>query len=83
MVKPFSKQEQLKETYFVQDHTLAVFINISHFDKVLKKQDDGSYEPAYGNLLAAKTDCDELQECLKKYQITDEKDIYRLDNPTY
>ena len=54
MVKPFSKQEQLKETYFVQDHTLAVFINISHFDKVLKKQDDGSYEPAYGNLLAAK-----------------------------
>ena len=82
MVQPYLKQVQLKETIFVQDHTLAVFISFSRFDKVLKKKSDGSFSPAYDDLETAKQDCEDLQECLKKYNITDQNDIYRLDDPT-
>ena len=83
MVKPYLKHEQLKETYFIQDHTIAVYIGLTRFDKVFHKKEDGSYSPFYENLDAAKQDRDDLQECLKKYQISDPKDIYRLDDPSW
>ena len=54
MVKPYIKHEQLKKTIFVQDHSLAAFIGVVYFDKVLKKKKDGSYEPHYSNLPAAR-----------------------------
>ena len=65
----------------MQDQSLAVLIGLTRFDQVFQRHGDGSYSPAYGDLPAAKQDCDDLQECLEKYRIQGENDIYRLDDP--
>ena len=37
---------------------------MTRYDKVVQLQTDGSYKPPFDDIEAAKTDCDELQECL-------------------
>ena len=34
MVEPFRKYDQLKQTYFIQDKTLAVYVGYTKFDNV-------------------------------------------------
>ena len=65
------------------DRCIAVFFSTSKFDKVWKMKKDGSYVQAYSDIPKAKNDCITLRECLAKYQIKDEDDIYNLeDDPT-
>ena len=65
MVKPLSVNEQIYQTPFVQNRTLAVYFGMSHFDNVVKKNEEGLYKPALGDLLSAKQDCLDLQRCLE------------------
>ena len=67
----------------MQDQSLAVLIGLTRFDQVFEKNKDGSFSQAYPDLPAAKKDCDDLQECLQKYRIQGEDDIYRLDDPIF
>ena len=59
---------------------MAVYVGYDKFDAVYKKLSDGKYKPVYDDLPAAKADCKTLEQCLKKYKIQDEKNIYRLDD---
>ena len=82
MVEPLKLFDQLKETYFKQTKTIAVYFATSKFDKVVKKCKNGTYKPVFDDLDTAKQDCIDLEQCLRKYQIEDEEDIYRINEPT-
>lgn len=57
-------------------------MNSTKFDKVVKKCKDGEYRPVFSDLKECVQDCIDLDRCLKKYQVEDENDIYRLNDPT-
>ena len=82
MVEPLKLFDQLKETYFKQTKTIAIYFATKKFDKVVKKCKDGTYKPLFDDLDTAHQDCIDLEQCLRKYQIEDEEDIYRLNDPT-
>ena len=66
--------------WFVPDHTLAVYVGTSTFDKVQKKNNNGELVSAYPDILQAKKDCDKLRTCLEKYNIKNEDQVYDLSN---
>lgn len=72
--------DQMRQDFFVPDHCIAVYFATSKFDEVQEVKSDGSVVQAYGDLTAAKPDCDTLRECLEKYGIRNPADIYNLDN---
>ena len=60
---------------------------MTEFNAVLKKPNSSSgADPkaisAYNLLPAAKQDCEDLRKCMKEFDITDEQDIYTMDNTT-
>ena len=50
MVEPLKLFDQLKETYFKQTKTIAVYFATTKFDKVLKKCKNGEYKPVFDDL---------------------------------
>ena len=77
---PNTYDAQMREEFFVPDHSIAVFFATSKFDKVGKIGKGGDFEQGYTDLTEAKNDCKQLRDCLQKYKIRDPKDIYNLDN---
>ena len=67
MVEPLRLFDQLKQTYFTQTKTLAVYFSTTKFDKVVKKCPNGTYKPVFDDLDAAKQDCVDLEKCLRRY----------------
>ena len=86
MVEPNSKFEQLLAEYFVPDETLAVFFGTTSYDAVWeeKKDKEGKLivKQAFEDINAAENDIKCLKECLYKYGVKSDKDIYNLNQPT-
>ena len=82
MVEPLHESEQIRQTMFIPDHTLAVFYGQSKFDIVYKKTKKGEYQPFFADLPEAKTDCDDLKNCLKHYNVAEDNCYDLSNNPT-
>ena len=84
MAKLLKIHEQLRDTIFVQEHTIAVYFGISRYDKVMRRDSSGNLKQALDDLGSTKEDCDRLRTCLEQYGINSPELVYRLDdNPTY
>ena len=56
---------------------------MSHYDKVLKCNNEGVILQALLDNQQAKKDCDDLRRCLEKFGINDPHDVYDLsEDPT-
>ena len=84
MTIPLTKTEQLQTAHFKADRRLFVAITCSNYNKVWQKNNIGDLEQDAFTFPQIKHDSKILQDSLKRYQFTNQDDIYLLEEgPTF
>ena len=86
MVEPNTKDLQKICNTFVPDDILAVIISTNRYDASWEEKEDEegniSVNQSFDDLDAVKDDCRVLKDCLEKFGVNNDENIYELSNPT-